>query len=442
MSSKQPAFWQKTRIVLRREYLTRLRSKWFLVATFLGPFILLLFFSLPILFMYLAERSGGEHETIAVIDKTGELFAELEAEVQDAFTLIPAVEPEDSLQQRVIRGDLDGYLVIPAEVMKDFSAQPVLYMKRGGGISRIEQLSNALSRLIKEKRLIAMGASPEILDVVSKRIRLRTIRLSETGEVSGSAASYGAIAYIMGTLIYVLVLAYGGLVMRGVLEEKTNRIVEIIVSSVRPFQLMMGKVLGIGLLGLTQAVVWAIILLAGLAVVGSILAHQLNPADLQLPQGASQEALLAQTGIQIPTIPLSLVVFFLIFFLGGYLLYASLFAAIAAGADQESDVQSLQFPITFLVIIPFLALPLVLEQPDATLAVVLSLIPFFSPVLMVARLALTAVPVWQWLGAILLLFLAFAGMVWVAGRIYRVGILMYGRKPRIKDLVRWAIRGG
>ncbi len=439
--SRHNTFWQKTRIVLQREYLTRLRSKWFLVVTFLGPFLLIAFFSLPILFMYMAEKSQTERETIAVVDRTGELFPELEAEVRDAFVLIPATEPEDSLQQQVIRGEIDGYLIIPAEVMEDFSVQPVLYMKRGGGISRIERLSNALSRIIKEKRLLAMGASPEILDLVSKRIRLRTIRISETGEVSGSAASYGAVAYIMGMLIYVLVLSYGGLVMRGVLEEKTNRIVEIIVSSVRPFQLMMGKVLGIGLLGLTQAVVWAFIFLAGMTVAGFIIAGQLNPADFQLPETASQQALLEQAGIQIPTIPLSLVVFFLIFFLGGYLLYSSLFAAIAAGADQESDVQSLQFPITFLVIIPFLALPIVLEQPDGSLAVILSLVPFFSPILMIARLALTTVPLWQWLGAIILLALAFAGMVWVAGRIYRVGILMYGRKPRLKDLVRWAIRG-
>ena len=432
---------RKIWLIIQREYLTRIRSKWFIISTVLGPLILVGFVALPVAISYYAAEAETERMMLAVVDSTGVLFPELQQAVEDEFVLVPALEPEDSLREAVRRGEIDGYLVLPKQIITSDEAQAVLYLVGGGGLSRFERLQTAIDRLVKAHRLKQMEVPPEVLQMVQKRIRLRTIRLDKEGEEVGSSLAYIGVGYVMGFLIYFLVLMYGGLVMRGVIEEKVNRVVEIIISSVRPFQLMMGKVIGIGAVGLTQAVAWVALSLLGLTVAGFFIAKNLNPADFQLPDSASQQALMDAAGIHIPEIPASLIVYFFLFFIGGYLLYASLFAAIAAGADQESDVQSMQFPVTFLVVIPFVTIPVILEQPDATISVVLSMIPFFSPILMTVRLAITEVPIWQSVGALILLALSFVVMIYVAGRIYRVGILMYGRRPTFKDLIRWARMG-
>jgi ABC-2 type transport system permease protein len=221
------------------------------------------------------------------------------------------------------------------------------------------------------------------------------------------------------------------------MEEKQSRVLEIIVSSVRPFELLMGKVLGIGAMGLLQMGAWAGILLLLTMSAGGIISLFLNPADFNLPVGAGQEELLAAADFALPSFQPSLFIWFLLFFFGGYLLYASLFAAVGSTVEHQQDAQALMLPLTALIIIPILFITVIVESPNTTLSVVLSLIPFFSPILMIVRIAVTAVPFWQVLASFLLLCGTFVGAVWVSSRIYRVGILMYGKRPTIKDLVRW-----
>jgi ABC-2 type transport system permease protein len=249
--------------------------------------------------------------------------------------------------------------------------------------------------------------------------------------------AYSIVGYIMGFIIYVTMFIYGAIVMQGVMEEKSSRVVEIMVSSVRPFQLLMGKVLGIGAMGLVQMTLWSVLVVAGLAVAGSVAALFIDPTQLNVPMDATQQELLEAASFSLPQIAPSIFVWFLLYFLGGYLLYASLFAAIGSAVEQQQDAQGLMYPVSLLIIVPLIFMSFMLESPHSTLSVVLSMVPFFSPILMVVRIAVTEVPFWQSGGAFLLLAATFVGAVWVSARIYRVGILMYGKKPNLRDLVRW-----
>jgi ABC-2 type transport system permease protein len=279
----------------------------------------------------------------------------------------------------------------------------------------------------------------EVLDAAEESVGVRMVALTdEGGEAEDTTWLYAGLGYAMGFIIYIAMFVYGAMVMRGVIEEKTNRIVEIVASSARPFQLMMGKVLGIGAVGLTQFVLWVVLALVGMVALGSVLAGMIDPAALAGADAAGMSDLpIDPSMLTLANVPLDLVVYFLLFFLGGYLLYGSLFAAVGSAVEQESDAQSLQLPIMIPVILPAVFLPFIADNPDAPISVALSLVPFFSPILMVVRAAATDVPFWQMASALVLLTLGFLGTIWVASRIYRVGILMYGKKATFRDLARW-----
>jgi len=290
---------------------------------------------------------------------------------------------------------------------------------------------------VQSERLARQNTPPDVLAILESNPGLATRQLTEEGATADSSLAYIAVGWVMAFLIYIAVLIYGQYVMQGVIEEKSSRVVEIVVSSVRPFELMMGKVLGIGAMGLTQFAVWGVLVLGGTSMLGSAAALLLDPSMLNLPADASEEAMRQATDFALPSLAPSLFIWFVLFFLGGYLLYASLFAAVGSAVEQQQDAQSLVFPLTLPLIIPIVLLFFLLETPNATLSVVTSMIPFFAPVLMVARVAVTDVPFWQVGGAFLLLVGTFVGTIWASGRIYRVGILMYGKKPGVRELLRW-----
>jgi ABC-2 type transport system permease protein len=263
------------------------------------------------------------------------------------------------------------------------------------------------------------------------------VKLTDEGEEEDATLAYTIVGYVMGFFIYMSVFIYGAIVMQGVIEEKTSRVVEVVVSSVRPFQLLMGKVLGIGAMGLVQLITWAALIGVGMTFAGTIMALFLNPADLGLSADASQQAMLEAADITIPSVPPGLFIWFILFFLGGYLLYASLYAAIGSAVEQQQDAQTLQLPIALLVIVPILFIGFIVESPNSTLSVAMSLVPFFSPILMIVRVAVTDVAFWQVGLSYLLLIGTFIGSIWISSRIYRIGILMYGKKPSLKDLAKW-----
>lgn len=424
----------KTWTVLKSEFGRRVRSKWFIVMTLVGPLLLLSIVFVPALIGVFA--SEGNVRTIAVVDETDVLTARLAEVAGERFELIPTSVGLDSLRRAVQSGDLDGYLLLPDRFMEGVG-EATYYSVEGGGLSLENELRDLLDSAVDGYRLEAADASAEVVEILRSKPNVRLFTLTEAGEQADASAASSILGFIMGFFMYGTILFYGAYVMHGVMDEKQSRVLEVIVSSVKPFELLMGKVLGIGAMGLLQMVVWVVILIGLTMSAGGIMSLFLNPADFNLPESASQEELLGAMDFALPVIDPGLFIWFLLYFLGGYLLYSSLFAAVGSTVEHQQDAQGMMFPLTLLIIIPILFVSVVVEAPNSTLAVLLSFVPFFSPILMIVRVAVTSVPFWQVALAFLLLCGTFVGAVWLSSRIYRVGILMYGKKPTLRELVRW-----
>lgn len=425
---------KKIWIVLKSEFLRRVLSKWFIIGTLLAPLFLIAISVLPA--MLGVAASEADQREIVVVDETGLLTDRIKAASDNQYSFITSDFSIEELRERVLEGTYNGYLYIPASLTEG-EGEAEFYSAEGSGLSGGMRLERIVTRALEAHRLEAYEISDEIKEILNTSVAVRTVKLTEAGEEEDSAAFYSILGYIMGFIIYGAMFIYGAYVIQGVLEEKTTRVIEVMVSSVRPFEMLMGKVLGIGAVGIVQMVVWSVLMLALVFFSGSVLALFLNPADLNLPAEASQQELLNAIDFSIPTINPSVFVWFVLYFLGGYLLYASLFAAVSSVVEQQQDAQGLLMPIYALIIIPIMFIVFFVESPNSTLAITLSMIPFFSPILMVVRVAVTEVPFWQVALSYILLLGTFVGAMWVSSRIYRVGILMYGKKPNLKDLMRW-----
>lgn len=422
-------------IVFQSEFLRRVKTKSFIILTLLAPFIVIAFLGISGFAGAFAAR--GDSKTVAVIDHTDRIAPRLDGHEHDQVTFMVSDQSEDSLQAAVRRGDVDGYVVIPAEAL-DGAGQMTYYSSSGGGLTFGSRLQGVINRVIEEERLELADAPPAVVEILRANVPLRSLTLTEEGTSGDTSIASSAFGYVIGFIIYMAMFIYGSIVIQGVVEEKQSRVVEVIVSSVRPFDLLMGKVLGIGAVGLLQMTVWCLMLVGALTFGGIVAAGFINPADLDLPTDASQEMVLDAAGIALPTISPVVFIGFLIFFLLGYLFYASLFATVAAAVEQPQDAQTLMLPITVPIIVALIFIGFLIESPNSALSVALSLIPFFSPILMVVRLAVTSVPAWQVLLSLALLAGSFIAAIWFTARVYRIGILMYGKKAGFKDIVRWA----
>lgn len=423
-----------TLIVAKNEFLKRVKTKWFVITTLLGPLALIAFMVI-IAFVSATSMQSGQ-QTVAVVDESGILFDGLQ-DPDGQITFIAPNVPEDSVRSAVIAGVYDGYLLL-AENIIGGDGEATYFSKDGGGVSFFaRKMRSLVRRTVEERRLLEQDVPQEVFDILSASVDVNMIKLSETGETSGGTEAFAAVGFIMGFLIYITMLIYGSVVMQGVIQEKMNRVVEIIVSSVRPFDLLMGKVLGIGAMGLVQMAFWALLIAGGVFFSGTVIALFLDPATLNLPEAATNQELLAAADFVIPAINPFVFVWFVLYFLFGYLLYASLFSAIGSSVEQQQDAQSLMLPVMLPIILSIVFLQAVVEAPNSTLAVVLSMIPFTSPISMVVRFAVTDVPLWEVSLSFLILVGSFFGAIWVASKIYRVGILMYGKKASFKDLARW-----
>lgn len=421
-------------IVLKSEFLRRVRSKWFIIGTLIAPIFMI---GVAVLPAYIGIKASETTEkSIALVDETGVLSDRIQKYIRDGYTFEQQANDFEALRQRVLDGELNGYLHLPAALITE-GEEAVYYSVEGSGLSGEIRLERALSQAVEEYNLVQRDVPEEVLALLGKSVPVRSVKITDEGDEADGGAFYSIIGYIMGFIIYMCMFIYGAYVIQGVLEEKTTRVIEVMVSSVKPFQMLMGKVLGIGAVGMVQIVVWSIMMFGMILVAGNVAAFFIDPTDFNLPIDASQEALLEAAEFTLPAISPMIFVWFVIFFLGGYLLYASLFAAVSSVVEQQQDAQSLLTPIYLLIIIPIMFITLVVENPNGTLSVIMSMIPFFSPILMVVRTTVTAVPIWEVLLSILLLYGSFLGAMWVSSRIYRVGILMYGKKPAVKDLIRW-----
>ncbi len=420
--------------VLKSEFSRRVRSKWFIIMTLAGPVFLIGLMVVPGFVGYLASESRAR--TIAVLDQTNVLTGDLVDVSTERIRFVPGDAGAGAVRTALEEGEIDGYVVLPASLLQG-EGRATYYSVEGGGLTLEMELQNVLDSVLDEYRLEGTTAPPEVVELLRSKPEVRLVKITDEGEQADATAASSLLGVVMGFFMYGAMFIYGAYVMHGVMEEKQSRVLEIIVSSVRPFELLMGKVLGIGAMGLLQMAAWAAILMVITMSAGGIISLFLDPADFDLASGAGQEELLAAADFALPTLDPALFVWFLLFFFGGYLLYASLFAAVGSTVEHQQDAQGLMLPLTVLIIIPILFITVVVESPNSTVSVVLSLVPFFSPILMIVRVAVTAVPFWQVLASFLLLCGAFVGAVWVSSRIYRVGILMYGKRPTLRDLIRW-----
>lgn len=421
-------------IILQSELLRRVRTRTFVLTTLLAPILLLAITLLPGLIGYLSNRDVVHH--VAVVDSTGVLLPRMEQYATAMLRLEAARQPIDSLQTALRQNRYDGYLLLPASLIEK-DAPVACYTEKSLGMGLQKQLERLINQAVRDVRLERLQIPPELVATLRTEIPLRPYRLSATGARADNAVFFSIIGYLMGLLIYAATLAYGSLVMQGVIEEKTSRVIELIVSSTHPFQLLMGKVLGIGAMGLVQFLLWGLLFWAGAMAAGPILAAFINPQQLNLPADVSSQELLQAAHITLPPIDPLLILWFVLFFLGGYLLYGSLFAAVGSAVEQQQDAQGLMMPLIMLIIIPILFITYVMENPNTPLATGLSLFPFFSPILMIVRLATGNAALWEAALAYLLLAAGFFGAIWLSARIYRIGILSYGQKPSLRELLRW-----
>ena len=418
--------WARIFAVIRREYLERVRTKAFWISTLLVPVLMGALMIIPAL---LAARGGAE-ATVAVLDLTGrysgplsDKVAEILKDEEDGLKIRlaaqdPGTDPEaarEAIKARVEAREFDGLLVLPAGLPAE--GEPEYVATNVAAFRVLMVLERAVNDVLVADRLEAAGLDPERVNELTRRVSLKTFKLGAKGEETQDKGQAFLMSYFLVLIIYMSVLMYGIYVMRGVLEEKSSRIVEIIISAVRPFELMLGKILGIGAVGLTQMVLWAVL---GFA--------------LSAPAMLSAIGL---SGIELPSIPPQLLVFFVVYFVLGFLLYGTLYAGVGAAFETEQDAQNFQGVITIFLVVPLVLITLIMNEPDGAIAVVMSLIPFFTPILMFLRMTLTKVPTWQIAASVVLMVGAVLVMAWLVGKVYRVGILMHGSKPKLKDLVRW-----
>jgi ABC-2 type transport system permease protein len=425
------------RIVARREYLERLKSKGFWIGTVLFPLIAVSMTVLPSLFLARTRTS----QRIVVVDDTGRVAPELLRERPQPTSSNPLqgnkeleqqisrieflVEPpapdrktqEESLNRRVLDKEADAWIRITPAVLE---GDPVEY--HGRSVSNFMTqgtLERRLSYAVRRVRLADAGLDPDKVGDLSAPVNLRTIRVSAEGSrAEGGAGGFFA-AYVLFFMLFLGLLIWGQQVMNGVLEEKGTRVVEVLVSTVKPFELMMGKLTGICLVGLTQFAIWLLTLVV-VSAPGVVAALGTMPDEFKLPSLAPTAAL-----------------HFLFFFILGFMVYASFYAALGAAFNNLQEAQQVAGTLGFLFAIPAVVMPMVINSPSSPVAVVMSLIPLFTPVLMPLRIFVETPPVWQIaLGYVLTVGFLFL-MVWFCSRIYRVGILMYGKKPTIPELLRW-----
>lgn len=437
-------------LIIQREYSTRVRKKSFIIMTLITPLLFAAFMIVP---AWLATVSDGA-ETVMVLDESG-LFAD-KLEDKENLNFVPLQGTLDHVKAVYKETDNTALLHIPELDINDPKGITI-YSKKNTSLQTQVRLENILEKEIENQRLIASGIERATLEKMKPNLSIPAINLSAEGEKDNNAIVTSIAGIAGAVIIYFFIFMYGVQIMRGVIEEKTNRIVEVVISSVKPFQLMMGKIVGIAAVGLTQFLLWVV--LSFVVVTGVQTVFGIKPAPTPIEQlaagraaatGEEEEQVEKQTAdsdaarmmsdamsaVANLNIPLILGCF-LFYFLGGYLLYGSLFGAIGAAVDNETDTQQFMFPITIPLVISFImSYTIILKNPDGPVAFWMSIIPFTSPIVMMVRVPF-GVPAWELLLSMALLVAGFIFTTWLAGRIYRIGILMYGKKVNYKELSKW-----
>jgi ABC-2 type transport system permease protein len=445
----------KISVIIKREYVTRVRKKSFIIMTILAPVLMAAIIILPTVFMM---NQGGEFKKIAVIENNSDLFKGVIKNTKEAeFIYLDNVKVED-LQKTFVSDGYYGILYIQPELVNVPNAVQLI-AKQQPPIGLIEYIENSLKKEIERQKLLAFKIEnlDEIMKNIETSVSVQTKKIDETGAVKGTSTGIAmALAYLFGFMMYMLVFIFGAQVMRGVIEEKTSRVVEVIVSSVKPVQLMMGKIIGIALVGLTQFFIWIFLTIA----IGTVLKTAFLPKNniteisQSLPQNMmsteKQAAIAAPNATASPELaefskmfdnamnqPWGLIIFcFIFYFITGYLLYASVFAAIGSAVDNETETQQFMLPVTIPIILGLMVAIGTMQNPESSLSFWCSMIPLTSPIVMMARIPF-GVPAWQIAVSMALMVFTFLVFVWMAAKVYRTGILMYGKKTSWKEMWKW-----
>jgi ABC-2 type transport system permease protein len=444
---------KKTLLIIQQEYLKRVKKKSFILMTLLTPLLIAAIYAIPVYF----AMQPNEHKNIQVIDQSGIVFPELKGDKEITYT--QSSLSLDQAKKESKTSQFNAILFIPKDILTDATGIGI-YAKKNIGLDFKIDLERAIEGAIKNQKLRGLGMDPQIIAESKTDIKLESFELTEnqTSKKSSTEAAT-VIGYILGFVLYLVLFIYGTQVMRGVMEEKQNRIIEVIISSVKPKQLMFGKIIGLGLVGLTQFVIWI-----GLTITLSTGASKFllkddfsskKPATeivAKAPSGQTQSAEMAKATVKAkaPTSGIAdiiessienlnwvqILINFIFYFLGGYLIYSSMFAAIGAAVDNETDTQQFMMPVMMPIIISFMLSTQITKAHDGQLAFWASMFPLTSPICMLVRLPF-GVPLWELALSWTLLIITFVGITLLAARIYRVGILMYGKKPSFKELGKW-----
>lgn len=433
----------KILLVIQREYVTRVLKKSFWISSLLAPVLITAIYAIPI---WLAMKDK-EQKQIAIFDQSHLLKS---TDLQDkelvfTFTNIP----EQAYKTQFAKAGYDAFVSIPVDVLANPKGVHI-YSSKNIGLTLKESVERLIQNKVRQELMYKAGISEKVYEDTQVDIDSETITVSENGgETSSSSAGAMILAGIMGLILYVTLLLYGSQVMNGVIEEKSSRIIEVIISSVKPYQLMLGKIIGVGLVGLTQFLLWIVLTIGLTQVTGKIYASKAK-AIMAVDQGkgavdmrnAMQDSPMGEVTkvLESTNIPLILVAFLFYFFVG-YLLYSSLFAAIGSAVESATEAQQFTFIVMIPIIVSFLLAQYTMQDPDSTVAFWASMIPFTSPINMMVRLPY-GVPMWELALSMSLLVVGFLACSWISARIYRVGILMYGKKATWKELSKWLFYKG
>lgn len=437
----------KIGLIIQREYLSRVKKKSFILFTLLGPLLIASITSAVIWF----STQGDEVQNILVVDTLYPVFENLEntPKVQFQYSNIQEKEAYDLFP----KSNYTAILVIPKNILTTNSA--LLYFKNQPSLSVLSSIESKVEKIVEDEKLRKYNISRKEFEEVNTNFNLRPYLFTETGETEQIENEKAYVGFFFGIAIYMFIFLYSVQVMRGVIEEKTNRIVEVIITSVKPFQLMMGKIIGVALVGLTQFILWIILSLAITSVVQTVLlrdkfdhaiqqqvennAHNNNALmGAAKTQPSPNDILSEDHFLNRINYPLMLGMF-LFYFIGGYLLYSALFAAVGAAADSETDTQQFMLPVTAPLIIAYLLSFAIIQNPNGPAAFWGSIIPLTSPIVMMVRISMgiESGDIWQLYLSMALLIIGFIAAVWLAAKIYRTGILMYGKKVTYKELWKW-----
>lgn len=423
------------KLIIKREYLARVKNKAFVVMTFLSPLILV---GMIVLIAYLVNLNADTQRIVAVNDESGQFVSDFRDSNDVKFIDLSAIDLE-AAKTIVREKEYYGLLHIP-DLKENTIPNIEFFAKEAPAFGFLSQIEKSISDKLTNRQLLSQGIDVDLIEASRAKVEIGIQNFS--GEKTSKMSTYVKMFFggAAGYLLMMFIIIYGNMVMRSVIEEKTNRIIEIIISSVKPIHLMLGKILGTSLAGITQFMIWVIlggVMLFVISVIAGV--------DMVTVQGPQQQAMeqisdneLQQLVIDIARLPmLLLVVSFLIYFIGGYFLYSAIYAAIGAAVDNETDTQQFMLPVILpLMLGIYVGFFAVIENPHGVVSTVFSMVPLTSPIVMLMRIPF-GVPWWELVISIALLIITIAGVVWVAAKIYRVGILMYGKKPGYKELYKW-----